>query len=76
MSLSVLQYQEESVRVSENLIFPCIMSLNPGFLPSSFLFIMFNTEGLLISVSIKITFPILENAKAVFKAIVVFPSPE
>ena len=52
------------------------MSLNPGFINSSFLIIIFNTEGLLMSVSIKITFPILENAKAVFRAIVVFPSPE
>ena len=52
------------------------MSLKPGFLISSFLLVIFNTEGLLISVSIKITFPILENAKAVFSAIVVFPSPE
>ena len=64
------------MRVSEKLIFPCIMSLNPGFLISSVLLIIFNTEGLLMSVSIKITFPILENAKAVFKAIVVYPSPE
>jgi len=43
---------------------------------TTLLLIIFNTEGLLMSVSIKITFQILENAKAVFRAIVVFPSPE
>ena len=64
------------MRVSEKLTFPCIMSLNPGCLTSSVLLIIVNTEGLLMSVSIKITFPILENAKAVFRAILVFPSPE
>ena len=54
------------VIISLKLIPPCIISLNPIFLISSALPVIFNTEGLLISVSTRRTLPILENASAVF----------